>query len=84
MLDRDDIVRTNDRRVKIRALHRFEQEKAPLRQLEREFALTALEMMRCQPAMAEVAGVFAAPEPKACRRPQTTWPAASVEQARDC
>jgi hypothetical protein len=83
VLDRDEIVKTNDRRLKIRVLQRFERENASVRELEREFALTALEMIRCQPVMAEAAGVEPDPPAQAPARRQA-WPAASVELARDC
>ena len=57
MLDRDDIIRTADRRLKVRALQSFERERVSLRRLERDFALTALDLLRRQPVMAEAAGV---------------------------
>lgn len=66
MLDRDQIVRDHDRRLKIRALRRFEAERVSMRQLEREFAREALDMLRRQPAMAEAAGL---------RNDVLAWPA---------
>jgi hypothetical protein len=50
-VDKDELIRYLERKLKIRARHRFEAERDPLRDFEREFALEALDLMRRQPAM---------------------------------
>ena len=56
-MDKDDIIRQLDRQLRIRAMFAFERRKSSLAQLEREFAQTALDLVRRQPAMAETLGV---------------------------
>ena len=55
-LDKDTMIRFLDRQLKLRALLEFEEEARSLRELEREFAEVALEMVRRQPAMSEGLG----------------------------
>ena len=50
-MDKDELVRYFERKMKIRALHRFECEQDSLIDFEREFAIEALDLMRRQPAM---------------------------------
>jgi len=64
-MDRDELVRFYDRQIKIRTLQFFEGEELTPQDLEREFALAAIQLMRRQPVMADLAGVgdvIAAPE----------------------
>lgn len=57
-IDTENIIRTMDRRLKVRALRRFEEARVSQRELEQDFARSALLLMRQQPAMAELAGVL--------------------------
>jgi hypothetical protein len=60
-MTKDDIVTFFDRTLKIRALHAFEAQTASQKDLEREFARLALDLLRRQPAMASAAGLLASP-----------------------
>ena len=53
-MDKDELIRYLDRKMKIRALHRFEVQQESLASYEREFALEALDLMRRQPAMEDL------------------------------
>ena len=55
-MDKDELIRFFERKMKIRALHRFEQSQESLTDFEREFAIEALDLMRRQPAMESCAG----------------------------
>lgn len=55
-MDKDELVRYFERKLKIRALHRFEKGQESLRSFEREFAIEALDLMRRQPAMEDCVG----------------------------
>ena len=55
-MDKDELVRYFERKMKIRALHRFEREQESLRLFEREFAIEALDLMRRQPVMESFVG----------------------------
>jgi hypothetical protein len=59
-MDREELIRIHDRILKIRALHAFEAEDLSIPDLEREFALEAIDLMRRQPAMADLVGEPAA------------------------
>lgn len=50
-MDKDELIRYLERKMKIRTLHHFELEQDPLTTFEREFAIEALDLMRRQPAM---------------------------------
>ena len=52
-MDKDDIIRQLDRQLRIRAMFAFERKKMGPQELEREFAKSALDLVRRQPAMAE-------------------------------
>ena len=52
-MDMDQIIKDLERRLKIRVLQEFEDAQQSVRQLEREFAIEALDKMRRQPAMAD-------------------------------
>ena len=52
-MDKDDIIRQLDRTLRIRAMFAFERRKASAQDMEREFARTALDLVRRQPVMAE-------------------------------
>ncbi len=52
-MDKDDLIRQLDRRLKIRALFAFERPQATPRDLEREFVLAAIDLVKRQPAMSE-------------------------------
>ena len=56
-MDKDDIIRQLDRQLRIRAMFAFERRTASQAQLERDFAKAALDLVRRQPAMAEMLGV---------------------------
>jgi hypothetical protein len=56
-MDKDELIRYLDRKLKIRTIYRFEREQSSPRDLEREFALAALDLVKRQPAMAALAGV---------------------------
>lgn len=56
-MDKEDLIRNLDRALKIRALQVFEETECSMSDLEREFALEALDLMRRQPLMAEAADV---------------------------
>ena len=53
-VDKDDLIRQLDRRLKIRAMFAFERRTASPKDLERAFAMAAIDMVRRQPAMAEL------------------------------
>ena len=50
-MDKDELIRYMERKMKIRTLHHFEIEQDSLTTFEREFAIEALDLMRRQPAM---------------------------------
>ena len=56
-MDKDDIIRQLDRQLRIRAMFAFERKKMGPHELEREFAKSALDLVRRQPAMAEELGM---------------------------
>ena len=56
-MDKDDIIRQLDRQLRIRAMFAFERKKMGPQDLEREFAKSALDLVRRQPAMAEELGM---------------------------
>jgi len=56
-MDKDDLIRQLDRQLRIRAMFAFERRKTTPRELERDFARTALDLIRRQPAMAESLGL---------------------------
>ena len=56
-MDKDDLIRQLDRQLRIRAMFAFERRRTTSAELEREFARTAIDMIRRQPAMAEALGV---------------------------
>ena len=64
MMDKDELVRFLDRRLKIRALTAFEQEEVCLPDYERDFALAAIELLSEQPVMASLAGLGVEAEPE--------------------
>jgi hypothetical protein len=53
-MDRDELIRYLERKIKIRVLHDFEAAQESLGELERDFAIEALDLMRRQPAMEEL------------------------------
>lgn len=50
-MDKDELIRYLERKIKIRTLHHFEMAQESLVSFEREFAIEALDLMRRQPAM---------------------------------
>ncbi len=60
-MDKDDLVRQSERRLKIRMMLAFDQQQASESELERDFAQAALDLLRRQPAMAALVG-FATPQ----------------------
>jgi hypothetical protein len=56
-MDKDDIIRQLDRQLRIRAMFAFERKKMGPQELEREFAKSALDLVRRQPVMAEELGM---------------------------
>jgi hypothetical protein len=53
-MDKDEIVRFLDRKLKIRALHCFDRQEISIPEYEREFALAAIDLMCRQPIMADL------------------------------
>lgn len=50
-MDKDELIRYLERKMKIRTLHHFEMAQDSLMTFERDFAIEALDLMRRQPAM---------------------------------
>lgn len=54
-MDKDDLIRHCERKLKLRALQEFDDDGEDIEGLEREFALAALDLVRRQPAMEDLA-----------------------------
>ena len=50
-MDKDELIRYMERKMKIRTLHHFDLAQESLLSFERNFAIEALDLMRRQPAM---------------------------------
>src|SRR6185503_15001023 len=53
-MDKNEIVRFFDRKLKIRTMHVFDRQEISIPEYEREFALTAIDLMCRQPVMADL------------------------------